>query len=523
PAFRKKEPFEEFAVNLILDNSGVERVPVVVENSPSYRNLFGTLERIVDRFGYWRTDFSRIKGGSLLHASGGFLIINALDLFTEPGAWKPLKRTLISGCLEITGYDPFYHMAGSGLKPEPIPVDVKVVLIGDRRIYNLLWSHEEDFRKIFKVKADFDHVTSINTQTLKEYVSFVKKITSEENLLPFDVRGLEEIAAYGSRIAGSKDKISTQFTLIADMIREAAFCARDRGVDKVTRDDVRCAITNKRERLNLIEDKIQEMLEKDILMIQTSGKAVGQINGLSVYDLGEYRFGRPAKITVRTSVGRAGVINVEREADLSGPVHNKGVLVLTGFLRGKFARTKPLVMSASICFEQSYIGVDGDSASSTEIYAILSSLARIPISQGIAVTGSVNQYGQIQPIGGVNEKVEGFYDVCKAKRLTGRQGVIVPVQNVPELQLRDDVVRAVQQGKFHIYPVATVDEGIEILTGKPAGRELKGKGFTRGSVYDLVDKALDGLARQYKASAQENEKESNKKNGGKAVATKKRT
>jgi len=520
PAFRKKEPFEEFAVNLILDNADVSHVPVVVENSPSYRNIFGTMERIVDRFGYWRTDFSRIKGGSLLQASGGFLIINALDLFTEPGVWKPLKRTLTSGCLEIAGYDPFYHMAGSGLKPEPIPINVKVVLIGDRRLYNMLWGYEEDFRKIFKVKAEFDHVTDINASTLREYVSFVKKITDDDDLLPFDTSGLEEIAAFGSRMAGSKDKISTQFTLVADMIREAAFCAKDRKAKLVTRADVRDAVRDRRERLNLIEDKIQDMIDKDILLIQSRGKVVGQINGLSVYDLGEYRFGRPTKITVRTSVGRAGVINIERESDLSGPIHNKGVLVLGGFLRGKFAKTKPLIMSASICFEQSYSGVDGDSASSTEIYAILSSLSGIPINQGIAVTGSVNQYGEIQPIGGVNEKVEGFYDVCKAKRLTGRQGVIVPVQNVNELQLREDVVAAVEKGKFHIYPVASIDEGIEILTGKPAGKELKRGGFTKGSVYDVVDKALDELARQYKASSQDNEKSGAKNSVDKEQKTK---
>ncbi|MBN2227429.1 MAG: AAA family ATPase [candidate division Zixibacteria bacterium] len=519
PAFRKKEPFEEFVVNLILDNADNKRVPVVVENSPSYRNLFGTMERVVDRFGYWRTDFSRIKGGSLLQASGGFLIINALDLFTEPGVWKPLKRTLTSGCLEIAGYDPFYHMAGSGLKPEPIPINVKVVLIGDRRLYSMLWSYEEDFRKIFKVKADFDHITDLSASTLREYVSFVKKIADSDELLPFDVSGLEEIASFGSRLAGSKDKISTRFTVIADMIREAAFCAKDRKARLVTREDVRSAVRNRRERLNLIEDKIQEMIDKDILLIQTRGKVVGQINGLSVYDLGEYRFGRPTKITVRTSVGRAGVINIERESDLSGPIHNKGVLVLGGFLRGKFAKTKPLIMSASICFEQSYSGVDGDSASSTEIYAILSALSKIPIDQGLAVTGSVNQYGEIQPIGGVNEKVEGFYDVCKAKRLTGKQGVLVPIQNVNELQLREDVVEAVEKGKFHIYPVATIEEGIEILMGMPAGKELKRGGFTKDSVYDVVDQALDELARQYKASAQDTEKNGGKKNAGKEEKT----
>jgi ATP-dependent Lon protease len=522
PAFRKREPFEEFAVNLILDNSETEKAPVIIETQPSYRNLFGTLERVVDRFGYWRTDFSRIKGGSLLQASGGFLVINAIDLFSEPGVWQMLKRALMSGELIITGYDPFYMMAGSALKPEPIPINVKVVLIGERRIYHLLWGMEEDFKKIFRIKAEFDHVMDFNDRTLKQYVSFVKRITSKENLLPFDASALEEVTAFGSRLAGRKDKLSTQFTHIADLVRESAFCAADKRRKMVARKDVEEAIRQKIERVNLMEDKMQEMFENDIILVQTKGKTVGQINGLSVYSTGEYSFGRPTKITARTSVGRAGVINIEREADLSGPIHNKGVLVLSGFLRGKFARYKPLVMSASICFEQSYGGVDGDSASSTEIYAILSALSGVPIDQGIAVTGSVNQYGEIQPIGGVNEKIEGFFDVCKAKRLTGTQGVIIPIQNVPELQVKDEVIDAVKAGKFNIYPVSTIEEGIERLTGKPAGKELRKGGFTKGSIYDLADKELDRLAKQFKASAEEEEKKLGKKGKSEVARKKKR-
>ena len=506
PPFRKKEPFEEFTVNLILDNSETKRAPVEVEMSPSYSNVFGSTERIVDRFGVWRTDYSRIRGGSLLHASGGFLVLNAVDLFTEPGVWKPLKRALTTGSLEIAGYDPFYMMAGSGLKPEPIPIDVKVVLIGERWIYQYLWGNEEDFKKIFKVKAEFDHVMDMTSPNMKKYVAFIRKIIDDEKLPLFDRGALEEIIGHGSRLAGHRRKLTTQFTNIADVVREAGFCARDKHRKKVTRDDVRDAIQQKIERVNLIEIKIQEMYDNKTLLVDTTGKKVGQINGLAVYGTGEYSFGRPTRITVRTSVGRAGVINIEREADLSGPIHNKGVLVLGGFLRGKFARTKPLVMSASICFEQSYSGVDGDSASSTEIYAILSSLSNIPINQSIAVTGSVNQYGEIQPIGGVNQKIEGYYDVCKSRRLTGHQGVIIPIQNVQELQLKKEVVDAVGAGKFHIYPVKTVDEGIEILTGRPAGRELARGGFTRKSVYDLVDDALDTMAKQFKASAESEEK-----------------
>ncbi|MCP4705891.1 MAG: AAA family ATPase, partial [candidate division Zixibacteria bacterium] len=364
PSFRKKEPFEEFAINLVLDNSKTKKVPVIIEHSPSYRNLFGTLERVVDRFGYWKTDFSRIKSGSLLRASGGFLVINAIDLFSETGVWQPLKRTLTTGDLEIAGYDPFYMMAGSALKPEPIPINIKVVLIGDRRIYHSLWNYEEDFKKIFKIKAEFDHAMDLNDKSLKAYISFIRRVTDDESLPPFDVEALEEVAIFGSRLAGRKDQLSTQFSYIADIVREAGFHAIDKKHKMVTQKDIRRAIRQKIERVNLAETKVQDMYDNNTYLINISGKKIGQINGLAVYGNGEYSFGRPTRITVRTSVGRAGIVNIEREADLSGPIHNKGVLVLTGYLRGKFAQEKPLVMSASICFEQSYSGVDGDSASS---------------------------------------------------------------------------------------------------------------------------------------------------------------
>ncbi len=516
PPFRKSEPFEEFAVNLIMDNSETSTTPVVIEHSPIYRNLFGTTERIVDRFGYWRTDFSRIKGGSLLQASGGFLVINALDLFTEPGVWRPLKRALTTGHLEITAFDPFYMMAGSSLKPEPIPVNVKVVLIGERRIYRILWANEEDFRKIFKIKAEFDHIMNLDKDSIRQYASYIRKIVDDDNLPHFDASAMERVIAYGSRLAGRKDQVTTQFTNIADIIRESGAVTLERRKMMVEAEDVKEAIQRRIERFNLMETKVQELFEKNVILVDTTGKKVGQINGLAVYGDGEYSFGRPTRITVRTSVGRAGIVNIEREADLSGPIHNKGVQILTGFLRGKFAQQKPIVMSASICFEQSYSGVDGDSASSTEIYALLSSLSRIPVDQGIAVTGSVNQYGEIQPIGGVNEKIEGFFDVCKSRKLTGRQGVIVPVQNVSDLHPKEEVIEAVAKGKFHIFPVATIEEGLEILTGKPAGKDIKG-GFTRGSIYDLVDKALDNLSRQFKVSAEAEEEKGNNKGKGKKL------
>lgn len=494
PSFRKREPFEEFSVNLILDNADMHSIPIVIEKSPSYKNMFGSLERVVDRFGYWRTDFSRIFSGSLVKASGGFFIINAMDLLSEPGMWMQLKRAIRNEEIQIAGYDPFYMMAGAGIKPEPIPLDVKVVLIGDPSVYNLLLQMDPDFKKVFKVKAEFDSVMKANTANYKNYYQFVKKVIKNEGLSPFDVSGLQAVCEYGMRVAGSRDKLSTKFNVISDIIREADYCTRERKGKKVIRKDVYKAIENKISRVNLIEDKIQEMFDDETYLVTVTGKTVGQINGLSVYSMGEFSFGKPTRITVNTSLGKEGVINIERESDLSGPIHNKGVLVLSGYIRKMFAQNKPLAMAASISFEQSYSGVDGDSASSTEIYAILSSIAKIPINQGIAVTGSMNQKGEIQPIGGVNHKIEGFYDVCKNKRLTGKQGVIIPEQNVKDLLLRPDVIEAVEKGKFHIYPVKTIEEGIEILTGVPAGKQNRAGLFPEGSVMRKVDDTLYEMA-----------------------------
>lgn len=512
PPFRKQEPFEEFSVNLILDNSETESVPIVIETSPSYKNVFGSLERVVDRFGYWRTDFTRIFSGSILKASGGFLVISVLDLFSEPGVWVSLKRTLRNSVVEIAGYDPLSMMAGSGIKPEPVPVDVKVVLIGEDRVYRLLWQGDEDFKKVFKIKAEFDSMMPYDRNTVSEYYQFIRSTVDKEDLLSFHLSGMQAVAEFGRRLAGHRDKLSVRFTAIADIVREAAFCARRRNAKNVTRSDVHCAVNNKHGRVNLIEHKIQELYENNVLMVSTSGKAVGQINGLSVYNLGEYSFGRPTRITVTTSLGRAGVINIEREADLAGPVYNKGVLVLTGFLRGMFAQDSPLVMSASISFEQSYGGVDGDSASSTEIYGILSSLTGIPIKQGIAVTGSVNQKGEIQPIGGINEKVEGFYDVCKSRGLTGHQGVMMPHQNRQDLMLRPDVMDAVKSGKFHLWAIKSISEGIEILTDVPGGRRIPNGQFTSGSVFAKAQTKLHDMAIANERFGRDAGKNSNNKN-----------
>ncbi len=456
-----------------------------------------------------QTDFTKIKPGSLLKANGGYLVINALDALIEPGVWPTLKRTLRNQQLEIQNFMSVYLVTTSRLKPQPIDIDVKVVMIGDARIYNILYFMDEDFKKIFKIKAEFDSEMNKDKKTVLDYTAFIKKIVEEDKLKPFDREGMASIIEHGTRIAGKQKKLSTRFNIIADVIREASYWAKKAKVEQVSRDHVEMAIQERFERVGLIEDKIQEMIDEGTIMINTKGTVVGQVNGLSVYMMGGYAFGKPTRITVSTSVGRAGVINIEREADMSGRTHNKGVLILGGYLRGKYAQDKPFSLSASLAFEQSYSGVDGDSASSTEVYAILSSLSKLPLRQDIAVTGSLNQMGEIQPIGGVNEKIEGFFDVCRAKGLTGDQGVIIPHQNVSHLMLRKDVVAAVAEGKFHIFPIKTIDGGIEILTGVKAGKRKKDGNFEADTVNNLVDNELQRLAMSWKTFAKNAEKPNN--------------
>jgi lon-related putative ATP-dependent protease len=461
--------------------------------------MFGTVERVAERGGMWRTDFTKIKAGAYLKANGGYLVLNALDVLMEPGSWQALKRALKYGQVEIQSNDPFYILGASGMKPEPIETKVNVVMIGDNYIYHLLYNLDDDFKKVFKVKAEFDSVMTKDDQSIYEYACFIRKICDENQLLSFDRSGVGAVVEFGVRVAGNQKKLSTRFTVIADLITEASYWAKNADSKIVKREHVEKALEEWIKRVGLPEDKIQEMIEEGTIMIDTEGQVVGQINGLSVYSLGEYAFGKPTRITARTSMGRGGVINIEREADLSGPTHNKGVLILGGYLRGKYAQDKPLTISASICFEQSYSGVEGDSASSTEVYAILSSLSGLPLKQDIAVTGSVNQKGEIQPIGGVNEKVEGFYSVCKAKGLIGSQGVLIPHQNVPDLMLKTEVVEAVKAGKFRIYPVKTIDQGIEILSGVKAGERKEDGVFEEGSVNYLVDKQLKHYAEAWKS------------------------
>ena len=494
-----EDTFLEYSVNLLVDNYGAKKAPVIFETSPTYRNLFGTVEVTPGKFGQWKTDFTKIKAGSLLRADGGFLIIEALDALIEPGVWSALKRTLRNRKIEIQNYAPFYMISVSALKPEPVKCDIKVAMVGDPFLYHLLYNRDEDFKKIFKVRADFDSVMDVKKESVMQYSNFIKKIISVEKLRSFNCDAVAAIVEFGIRFTGKQDKLSTQFNNIADLLREANYWAGKDKKSEVTEKHVEKAIEEKIDRSRLIEEKIQEMIEEGTIMIDTEGGVVGQVNGLSIYDMGDYSFGRPTRITAKASVGGSGIINIEREAELSGRIHSKGVLILAGYLRSKYAQDKPLAMSASLCFEQSYTGVEGDSASSTEVYTLLSTLSNLPIRQDIAVTGSVNQKGEIQPIGGVNQKIEGFYDVCKAKKLTGTQGVMIPHQNVNDLMLHKDVINSVKQKKFHIYSVKTINEGIEILTGVKAGDKLEDGTYEEGTVNYLVNKKLQEFADKWKS------------------------
>jgi lon-related putative ATP-dependent protease len=501
PFQKEEDNFVEFRVNVIVDNSDTKGPPVVLETNPRFKNLFGTIERVVDRNGVWRTDFTRVKAGSLLKADGGFIVINALDALTEPGVWNMLKRVLHYRQLEIQAFEAGFFGSASALKPEPIDIDTKVVMVGDSHIYHLLYDLDDDFKKIFKVRADFDIEMDNNPESIGSYVSFIKTMCEMEKLATFDVSGVAEVVEYGARLAAQQKKLSTRFSVLADVLRESTYWAAEAGDKNVTGLHVRKAIDERIERVNLIEQKIQEMILDGSILIDTQGTAVGQVNGLSVLSLPEFEFGRPSRITAKTSMGRAGIINIERESSLSGPTHNKGVLILGGYLRWQYAQDKSLVLSASIAFEQSYSGVDGDSASSTEVYALLSSLSGVPLRQDLAITGSINQHGEIQPIGGVNAKIEGFFDVCKARGLTGTQGVLIPHQNVNDLMLRHDVVEAVAKKLFHVYAVRTIDEGIEILSGRPAGKRLANGKFQRGTIHGLVDARLTELSRKQKKNS----------------------
>jgi ATP-dependent Lon protease len=498
PAGPERDPFRVYGVNVILAHDTEDKSPVIFETTPTYANLFGTIQRAYDARGGWTSDFMDLRAGSLLRADGGFLIMYSLEALSEVGVWRALKRTLNHNRLEIQPLEMFYPFGGSAQKPEAIDINVKVILIGDRSLYELLYEYEEDFRKIFKVRVEFDEEMAMSDGVIAEYAGRLRALSEKENLYPFDRGAFAAMLEYGVRQAGRRNKVTARFVDIADLAREAHYNAAAAGESVVRAAHVRGALSSKMERHNLIETRIREMIQEGTLLVDVEGSSVGQVNGLSVLEIGGYSFGKPVRITATAALGKAGLINIEREANLSGRFHDKGMHIIAGYLRSQFAQDKPLSLAASICFEQSYSGVDGDSASSTEIYALASALSGLPLRQDIAVTGSINQQGAIQAIGGVNEKIEGFFDVCRIKGLTGTQGVMMPESNVEDLMLREDVLEAVAAGKFHIWPVAQVEQGIEILTGTTAGRKNGDGKFDAGTVFALIDERLHEMAKTLK-------------------------
>ncbi len=494
----KELPFRKYEVNVIIDNSDLQGAPVVVELNPTYPNLCGSIEKET-QFGVLTTDFTMIRTGSLHKANGGYLVIPVEDLLRDPLSWNGLKMALKSE--ELTVEEPmqrFGFITTKGLKPEPIPLNVKIILIGDPYLYRMLYTMDMDFKELFKVKADFDTIMDRTEKNMENYASFICGFCQKENLKHFDASAVAKVIEYGSKLAADQEKLSTRFGEIINIILEANFYANQENSEYVTAKHVKKAIEEKIYRSNLTQEKIQEMIQRNIYLIDTEDEAVGQVNGLSVISLGDFSFGRPSRVTASTGMGRDGIIDIEREAELGGRIHTKGVMKLSGYLAKKYAQDKPLSLSARLVFEQSYEGVEGDSASSTELYAILSSLSGLPIKQNFAITGSVNQNGEVQAIGGVNQKIEGFFEVCKAKGFTGQQGVLIPESNTQNLMLKEEVVEAVKEGKFHIYPVKTIDEGIEILTGVKAGERQPDGTFEEGTVNYLVDKTLKEMAEKMK-------------------------
>jgi lon-related putative ATP-dependent protease len=482
-----------YQVNLVVDNAEQTGPPVIIESYPTYRNLFGSIDRVMSQMGGWRTDYTMIKAGSFVRANGGYLVINLMDAIMEPAVWPTLKRSLKTEKIEIETYDPYYFIAGAGLHPEPIGMDVKVVVLGEPQLYMMLRYYDPDTSKIFKVRADYETVMDNSGGNAVEIARFIRAEAEKNKLLPFAAGAVARVVEQAVRWAGRQEKLSTAFPHLADLLAEADHFARRDASPAVEDRHVEQAIEARIRRTNQIEDRIQEMIDRGSLFIDTDGAVVGQVNGLAVYSMGDYAFGKPARITATTSLGKEGIINIEREANMAGPTHNKGMLILAGYLRRRFAQDKPMALAASITFEQSYGGVDGDSASSTELYALLSSLSEVPIRQYIAVTGSVNQKGEVQPIGGVNEKVEGFYLCCKHAGLNGRQGCLIPRPNVKDLQLKPEVVEAVRAGTFHLWAVSTIDQGIEVLTGMPAGEADKDGKYPEGTINSLVDRKLHAM------------------------------
>lgn len=485
--------YRQYRVNIIVDNSELKGAPIIMEMNPTYNTLFGRIEKEA-QFGTLITDFTMIRAGSLHHANGGYLILPVEDVLLNMFSWESLKRAIRNRDIRIEeAYERLGFVVTRSIMPEPIPWDIKVILIGTPYLYYRLYELDDDFHDLFKVKADFDTVMDLNDTNIKSYASFLCNLCEVENLLHFERKAIAKVVEHSCRLASDQEKLSTRFGEIANVIREASFYAFQDGATLVKDSHVNQAIEEHYLRSNLLMEKTKEMIGQGVIRIDVDSEKVGQINGLSVVDLGDIMFGRPCKITASIEPGHDGLIDIEREAKLGGPIHTKGVMILSGYIAQTYARDKPISLSARLVFEQSYSGVEGDSASSTELYALLSALSGKPIRQGIAVTGSVNQKGEVQAIGGVNEKIEGFFEVCRLSGLTGKQGVIIPRSNVRNLMLKEDILEAVRTGRFTIYSVDNIDEGIEILTGLKAGKRMKNNRFEPGTIHDLVDRELRSL------------------------------
>ncbi|RCW86817.1 lon-related putative ATP-dependent protease [Halanaerobium sp. DL-01] len=460
--------FKRYHINLFVNHSDTKGAPVVYETNPTYYNLFGKIEG-KSQFGTITTDFTMIRSGSLHRANGGFLIVHAHDLLTNPFSWETLKRSLINGEITVENIGEQYRSVPIiTLKPEAVELDLKIIMIGSPYIYYLLYNYDEEFSELFKIKADFDTEMDRNSDNIDRFSVFISTVIDRDDLKPFTASAVAKMVDFSSRLTGDRQKLSTKFNELIDILYEADAWAERSNSTYVTDEFVLKAIEEKEKRSNLLEEKVQERIDRDILLVDVSGWEVGQINGLSVYQAGNYAFGRPSRITARTYLGKEGVINIEREVKMSGQIHSKGVLILTGYLGGQYAQENPLSLTASIAFEQSYGGIDGDSATCAEVVALLSSLSDIPIRQDIAITGSMNQKGVVQPIGGVNEKVEGFFAVCRAKGLSGSQGVVIPERNIDNLMLNDEVLDAVKNNQFHLYSVEKIDQALEIMLDTPA-------------------------------------------------------
>lgn len=496
PPRKPIDPFRRYMVNVIVDHSRSEGGPIVYSTNPTYRSLVGRIEQEV-HFGMLTTDFTHIQAGCLHQANGGYLVVNAHDLLGYPFAWDALKRAIKNQEIRTEIIDEALPVtATTALEPESVPFKAKVILIGDIGTYYMLYNLDEDFRKLFKVRADFRYTMDRTPEAMQSYAEFIASRVRADSLIPFDRMAVAKVIEFGARVAEDKEKLVARFVDVVEVIQEASHWASKNGHEVVTGADVDQAVEERRYRASHLEERIQKRILEGTIRVQTEGEAMGQVNGLSVLSMADYEFGTPSRISARTYMGRGGVVAIDREANLTGNIHNKGVLILQGYLGGRYAREKALSLAASLTFEQSYERIEGDSASSTELYALLSSLSGLPIRQDLAVTGSVDQQGRVQAIGGATAKIEGFFDVCQARGLTGTQGVLIPADNVRHLVLRPDVVEAVGDGKFHIYAVETIDQGIELLTGVPAGEADEEGNYPEGTVNYLVQQRLLEMAEE---------------------------